>query len=34
MMSHTNGGAFGAAVNVAELNSTADDSRPGIGASI
>jgi len=32
MASHRNGGAFDAAVNVTELNSAADDSRPAISA--
>ena len=32
MASHRNGGAFGAPVNVIELNSAADDSRPAVSA--
>jgi len=32
MMSHRDGGPFSAAVNVAELNSAADDSRPAVSA--
>src|SRR5438270_4994380 len=32
MVSHRNGGAFSAPVNVAELNSDADDSRPAVRA--
>ena len=32
MASHRDGGALGAPVNVSELNSAADDSRPAVGA--